>query len=43
MHKRVHSGLWIRGELYSAPDGGQGFVHEEKAKAWMEQRGKLVL
>lgn len=43
IQKRVHDGLWIRGEHYSAPDGGQAYVHVKRAEAWLAARGKLVL
>ena len=43
IHKRVSSGAWARGEFYSAPDGGQGYINELRAANWLEQRGKLEL
>lgn len=43
VHKRVTDGQWVRGEIYSAPDGGIGFVHEERAQKWLAERGKLKL
>lgn len=43
VQKRVADGLWERGEIYSAPEGGAGFIHELRALRWMELRGKLVL
>ncbi len=41
IQKRVHDGSWERGVIYSCPDGGQGYVHEERAKAWLRARRKL--
>ncbi len=41
VHKRVTDGAWERGVHYSAPDGGQGFIHEARATEWMGLRGKL--
>ena len=43
VHKRVTDGAWERGIHYSAPDGGDGFVHEARARTWLEERGKLKL
>ncbi len=39
--KRAHDGSWARGEIYSSPTGGQGWVHEARAVAWLKKRGKL--
>lgn len=41
VHKRVADGVWERGEHYSAPDGGECFINEARAAAWLKQRGKL--
>ena len=41
IHKRVMDGAWPRGEIYSAPDGGVGWVHEERAVRWLKEKGKL--
>lgn len=38
VHARVHAGRWVRGVHYSAPDGGSCFVHEARAKAWLDER-----
>lgn len=43
VQKRVTDGHWERGEIYSTPEGGQGYVHEARGRKWLEQRGKLVL
>lgn len=43
IQKRVQGGAWDRGDLYSTPDGGQGYVHEARAKVWLERRGKLEM
>lgn len=43
VHKRVNDGVWPRGEMYSSPSGGVAYVHEQKARDWLEARGKLVL
>ena len=43
VHKRVHDNTWARGEIYAAPDGGQVYIHEERARAWLKKRGRLVL
>jgi hypothetical protein len=39
--KRVHDGGWQRGVIYSSPTGGEGWVHEERAVAWLKKRKKL--
>lgn len=39
--KRVYEGAWPRGEMYSSPTGGAAFVHEERAVAWLRERGKV--
>jgi hypothetical protein len=41
IHKRVHDGVWPRGEFYSSPSGGVAYIHVEKACKWLEVRGKL--
>jgi hypothetical protein len=41
VHKRVADGTWPRGEFYSTPSGGVGYVHEARAREWLEQQGKL--
>lgn len=40
VRKRVHDGIWPRGEFYSCPDGGQGYIHEARALAWLEEKKK---
>ena len=42
VHKRVADGGWARGEHYSAPSGGVGYVNEPAARAWLAERGKLA-
>lgn len=41
VHARVSNGRWQRGHHFSAPDGGSCFVHEERARAWLIEKGKL--
>lgn len=41
VQKRVHDGAWARGEYYSVPSAGDGYIHEARARAWLEERGKL--
>lgn len=41
IHKRVTDGAWERGVMYSAPDGSSCFVHEERAVAWLREKGQL--
>jgi hypothetical protein len=41
VHKRATDGTWPRGVYYSSPSGGTGFVHEERAVAWLKEHGKL--
>lgn len=43
IHKRVHDGVWARGEIYASPSGGVAYVHVERALKWLEVRGKLKL
>ncbi len=38
--KRASDGFWKRGEHISAPDGSDTFVHEERCKAWLEERAR---
>lgn len=38
MAKRIHDGALERGGLYSCPDGGVGYVHEEKLLAWLAEK-----
>lgn len=39
--KRVHDGHWPRGEIYSSPSAGRPYIHEERAVAWLKEKGKL--
>lgn len=41
VHKRVTDGTWPRGEFYSSPSGNVAYVHEPRARQWLEQNGKL--
>ncbi len=41
IHKWIADGAFVRGEMYSAPSGGTGYMHEEKVLAWMQANGKL--
>lgn len=41
VQKRVHDGAWKRGEIYACPDGGIGYIHEARALAWLQEKGKL--
>jgi predicted DNA-binding transcriptional regulator AlpA len=41
VHKRVADGTWPRGEFYSSPSGSVSYVHEARAREWLEQQGKL--
>lgn len=41
IQKRVHDGIWPRGEFYSNPSGGQGYVHVARALAWLKEKGKI--
>ncbi len=41
VHKRIADGIWPRGVIYSAPDGGAGWIHEERAVRWLKEKGKL--
>jgi hypothetical protein len=41
VRKRVHDGSWPRGEIYASPEGGQGYIHEARALAWLREKGKL--
>ena len=41
VHARVSTGRWERGVVFAAPDGGSCFVHEERAKAWLKEKGLL--
>ena len=38
IHARINTGVWERGVHYARPDGSAGFVHEERAKVWLEQK-----
>lgn len=40
VQKRVHDGTWPRGEIYSNPSGGQGYIHVARALAWLASKGK---
>lgn len=40
VQKRVHDGVWERGVIYANPSGGQGYVHEARAVAWLAAKGK---
>lgn len=40
IQKRVHDGVWPRGEIYSNPTGGQSYIHEARAVAWLKEKGK---
>ncbi len=41
VHKRIADGIWPRGVIYSVPDGGVGWIHEERAVRWLKEKGKL--
>ncbi len=41
VQKRVHDETWARGEIYANPTGGQGYIHEARAVAWLKEKGKL--
>lgn len=41
IQKRVHDDIWKAGEIYSCPDGGIAYIHEERALAWLREHGKL--
>lgn len=43
IHKRLQDGTWERGVHYSAPSTGEAYVHEQRARTWLEQHGKLDL
>lgn len=42
IQKRIHDGIWPRGEFYSNPSGGQGYIHVERALAWLREKGKIA-
>lgn len=44
VHKRVTDGAWERGVHFASPNGlgGACFVHEERAKAWLDEKGRAV-
>jgi len=39
--KRITNEVWLRGEVAATPDGGEVFIHEERAKKWLAQKGKM--
>lgn len=41
IQKRVHDGVWPRGEFYSSPSNGRAYIHEARAVAWLKEKGKL--
>lgn len=41
VHKRISDGVWERGDIYAAPEGGTGYVHEERAAEWLRVNTKL--
>lgn len=41
IQKRVHDGIWKRGEHYSCPDGSMAYIHEGRAVAWLREKGKI--
>lgn len=40
VQKRVHDGVWERGVIYANPTGAQGYIHEQRAVAWLIEKGK---
>jgi hypothetical protein len=42
LRTRVANGIWQRGVHWAAPNGrGISYVHEERCRAWLRERGRL--
>jgi len=39
---RVSDGIWPRGEMFAAPDGTMGYVHEQRVLEWRERTGRAT-